>query len=227
MIWKDMKTHNLWNPVKNQNWGIGRGQESESPQAMTRGQPQSIANSVPEHGPTVDQGWAGGHHRVTYRTYIHHGAVLLRLGDSQCLALSWDTAGPLTLLRPMTSLGMEGNNRTWAPPLPIPWQPDPVVTPSRTQGSKYKTWGLGKKREAGNPQEAGLCVSPWGMLHQTSRTKHECGLNFKWCWGFSAWGHVYLQCHPRVVPRAYYDFKNKEIEWQTPRGSLLFLYLLP
>lgn len=197
MIWKDMKTHNLWNPVKNQNWGIGRGQESESPQAMTHGQPQSIANSVPEHGPYMDQGWARGHRRVSYWTYIHHGAVILGGGDSQCLALPWDTAGPLTLLMPMTSLGMEGNNRTWAPPLPIPWQPDPVVTQSRTQGSKYKTyflylWGFGQEVGGWEPSGGWTVCEPLGHAPSDFTYKHKCVLNFKWCWGFSAWGPIHL-----------------------------------
>lgn len=55
--------------------------------------------------------------------------------------------------------------------------------------------GLGQGAEAEKLQEAGLCVSPWGMLRQTSGTKHKFSLNFKWWWlgwCFSARAAVWL-----------------------------------
>lgn len=58
-------------------------------------------------------------------------------------------------------------------------------------------------------------VSPWGMLHQTSRTKHKFSFSFKW-WGrkggFSPWGPVTTLVHTHkaiLQQHLYFDFKNK------------------
>lgn len=135
------------------------------------------------------------------------------MGTASTLPLPCDTAGPLTLLvsMPMTSVGMEGNTRMWAPSLPT----HPPTTRACCSPEKKEVEDIRQRVGDCESTDKPDSVSPWGMLHQTSPTKLKFSFSFKW-WGrkggFSTWGPVASLDHTHkaiLQQHLQFDFKNK------------------